>query len=227
MLYVTGDTHGDIDIHKLATRNFPQQKSMTKNDSLLVCGDFGCVWDGSKCDSYWQKWYAAKNFTTLFVDGNHENHALLAEYPVSEQFGGSTHQIRQGVFHLMRGEVFTIDGVKIFCMGGAASHDKHLRKEGVSWWPQEIPSKAEFNHAIETLEKHNWQVDLIVTHCAPKSVQAKIKDWYENDEVTSFLQVVEENCRFSHWYFGHYHVDRQIDEKHTAVYQNILQVAGV
>lgn len=226
MLHVTGDTHGCIDIAKLTSSHFPAQKSMTKNDSLLICGDFGCVWDGSNGDRFWQKWYAQKNFTTLFVDGNHENHALLAEYPVLEQFGGNTHQIQQSIFHLMRGEVFTIDGVKIFCMGGAASHDKHLRKEGVSWWPQEIPSKAEFDHAIETLEKHNWQVDLIVTHCAPKSVQAKIKDWYENDEVTSFLQLVEENCRFSHWYFGHYHVDVQVDEKHTAVYQNILQVAG-
>ena len=112
MVYITGDTHGDIDIHKLAMRNFPQQKSMSKNDSLIVCGDFGCVWDGSKCDRYWQKWYDEKSFTTLFVDGNHENHRMLAEFPIVNQYGGSVHQIQPSLFHLMRGEVFEIDGAK-------------------------------------------------------------------------------------------------------------------
>lgn len=227
MVYITGDTHGDIDIHKLAMRNFPQQKYMSKNDSLIVCGDFGCVWDGSKCDRYWQKWYDEKSFTTLFVDGNHENHRMLAEFPIVNQYGGSVHQIQPSLFHLMRGEVFEIDGAKVFCMGGASSHDKHLRKPNISWWEEEIPSKAEFEHAVETLEKHNWCVDYIVTHCASKSIQAKIASWYENDAVTSFLQFVEENCRFKHWYFGHYHVDLDIDDRHTALYRRVLPLGGV
>lgn len=43
MVHITGDTHGEIDSHKLTVKNFPQQKLMTKSDSLIVCGDFGCV----------------------------------------------------------------------------------------------------------------------------------------------------------------------------------------
>jgi len=227
MVYITGDTHGSIDISKLTARNFPQQKSLTKNDSLIVCGDFGCVWNGSKNDRYWQGWYDQKPFTTLFVDGNHENHRLLSEFPVINRYGGSVHQIQPSLFHLMRGEVFEIDGFKVFCMGGAASHDKHLRKPNVSWWEEEIPSMAEFDHAIKTLIKHNWCVDYIITHCAPKSIQKKLASWYENDAVTSFLQIIEENCRFKHWYFGHYHVDTAVDEKHTALYQEIIPLEGV
>lgn len=128
--------------------------------------------------------------------------------------------------NLMRGEVFEIEGAKVFCMGGASSHDKHCRKLNVSWWEEEIPSHAEFEHAVSTLEKHNWCVDYIVTHCAPKGIQAKIANWYENDAVTSFLQFVEENCRFKHWYFGHYHVDLDVDEKHTALYNRIIPFGG-
>jgi len=149
---------------------------------------------------------------------------MLAEFPVINRYGGFVHQIQPSLFHLMRGEVFEICGAKVFCMGGASSHDKHLRKPNVSWWEEEIPSKAEFEHAVETLEKHNWCVDYIITHCAPKSVQTKIANWYENDAVTSFLQFVEDNCQFKHWYFGHYHTDMEVDEKHTALYNQIISL---
>lgn len=41
MIYVTGDTHANIDIEKLNTTKFPQQKNLTKDDYLIICGDFG------------------------------------------------------------------------------------------------------------------------------------------------------------------------------------------
>lgn len=56
MVYITGDTQG-----------FPAAKVYDKkSDSLIVCDDFGCVWDGSKSDRYWQKRYEERLFTTLF-----------------------------------------------------------------------------------------------------------------------------------------------------------------
>lgn len=227
MVYVTGDTHGSIDIKKLTTKEFPQQKSMTKDDFLIICGDFGCVWDDSKDDLYWRKWFNDKPFTTLFVDGNHENHKLLAMFPVVERFGGKVHQIKPSVFHLMRGEIYNIDGAKIFCLGGASSHDKWCRTQDVSWWEEEIPSKAEFDHAVDSLEKANWSVDYIITHCAPKGVQQRLATWYENDPVTSLLQLIDENTKFKHWYFGHYHVDVTVDKRHTALYQKVIPIGEV
>ena len=52
MIFITGDTHGDIDIQKLSSKNFPKGKTLTKNDYVIVCGDFGLVWDGSNSDKY-------------------------------------------------------------------------------------------------------------------------------------------------------------------------------
>lgn len=43
MIYVTGDTHGVIDIGKLGFKNFPEGKNLTKNDYVIICGDFGFV----------------------------------------------------------------------------------------------------------------------------------------------------------------------------------------
>ena len=63
-------------------------------------------------EKYWLDWLDNKNFTTLFVDGNHENFTRLYNYPVEEWHGGKVHKIRDSVIHLMRGEIFDIDNKK-------------------------------------------------------------------------------------------------------------------
>ena len=130
MIYITGDTHIPVDIGKLSVKRFPEQKEMTKRDYVIICGDFGGVWDGSNEEKYWIKWLKSKNFTTLFIDGNHENFEMLYNLPTVD-FGGSiAHKVDDGIYHLIRGEVYNIDGKKFFVFGGASSHDKELRTEG-------------------------------------------------------------------------------------------------
>ena len=70
-IFITGDTHGDFTRFKKGT--FPEQAALTKDDYVIICGDFGGVWDGSPSDRYWLDWMDAKPFTTLFVTGSHEN----------------------------------------------------------------------------------------------------------------------------------------------------------
>ena len=151
MIYVTGDTHAHIDIQKLNTKRFPEQKNLTKDDYLIVCGDFGLVWDESPEERYWRLWLDKKNFTVLWVDGNHENFELLKEFPVINKFGGKVQKISDSIFHLMRGEIYTIEGKTLFCMGGASSIDKELRVPNKSWWEEEIPSSSELNYGLNNL----------------------------------------------------------------------------
>ena len=42
MIYVTGDMHGEEE--RLYSRSM---KKLSEGDTLIVCGDFGFVWDGS------------------------------------------------------------------------------------------------------------------------------------------------------------------------------------
>ena len=100
MIYVTGDTHADIDIKKLSVKNFPMQKSLTKKDYLIVCGDFGLIWDGSTREIWWKKWLAGKNFTTLWIDGNHENFDILRKFSLQDKFGGKVREIAPNIYHL-------------------------------------------------------------------------------------------------------------------------------
>lgn len=221
-IFITGDTHIPHDISKLNTRNWPEQTKLSKDDYLIICGDFGAVWDRSRQELYWQKWLNDKPFTTLFVDGNHENHPLLNSYSVECWNGGKVHRIQSNVLHLMRGQVFDVSGVSIFTMGGAASHDKEYRVEGQDWWPEEMPSEQEFEDAQVSLDNHGCNVDLVITHCAPNSVQRKLASWYEQDKLTNFLEIVVKRCvTYKHWYFGHYHTD--VDAHHHALYHQIRE----
>ena len=125
MIFITGDCHGEF--QKFSTNSFPLQKQMTKEDIVIICGDFGGVWDlqeESAEEKYWLDWLDQKPFTTVFADGNHENFDRLNhDYEMVNFHGGKAHKIRNSVYHLMRGEVFDFEGERFFVFGGASSHD--------------------------------------------------------------------------------------------------------
>jgi predicted phosphodiesterase len=230
LIFVTGDIHRHLDINKLNIDKFPQQKVMTKNDFLIVAGDFGIGWDNSKEDLYWRKWLHNKSFSTLFVDGNHENFDFLDSLEVHQWNGGKVHFINDSIIHLMRGQVYSINGIKIFTFGGAESTDKFNRTPGISWWERELPSFSEYNEGLDNLEKHSWQVDYIVTHdCSERTFEKmgynRIGIENYTKQPTNFFEVLEEKVSFKHWYFGHYHDDKQLDEFHTVLYDKIIEIS--
>ena len=244
MIYITGDTHSDFS--RFTEENFPRQSEMTEDDYVIICGDFGGVWtfeEESSREKEELDWLDNKNFTTLFVDGNHENYTRLYNYPIEQWKGGKVHKIRDSVLHLMRGEIFDIDNKKIFAFGGARSHDiqdgilnldeeekiYEYRKRGAyfrirdfSWWDLELPIEEEIQNGISNLEKVNYKVDYIISHCCPTSVQALINPTYKRDILTDYLQQISEKCTFKRWYFGHYHDYKQINSQFTLLYEDIV-----
>lgn len=188
-IYITGDCHADF--RKFNNENFPEQRILDKNDYVIICGDFGGVWDvgwESKREKYWFDWLDSKNYTTLFIDGNHENFDRLNSYPVKEWNSGQVHVIRSSVLHLMRGNIFDIQGLKIFCMGGAASHDMY---GGILDTEQELPDISEYDKASDNLEKVGFKVYYIITHCCSGKIQNKIcsDDNYKQNALTDFLML--------------------------------------
>lgn len=225
MIFVTGDLHADYDWSKLNTSNFPEQKSLTRNDYVIICGDFGAVWDGTKTDTYIQNWHESKNYTTLFVDGNHENFDLLAQYKVEEWHGGKVQFITPHIIHLMRGQIYEIDGYTFFTMGGAQSQDMWHRIESVSWWREELPSDNEYEEGLDNLERVGNKVDYIISHCAPDSVEDLLSShMYGHDKLTNFLEIVRQTVEFKDWYFGHYHMDIDYGKFHCLYNQLPLKI---
>ena len=235
-IYITGDTHGEIDHQKLNRFNFPESNNLTKNDYVIIAGDAGILWSSysntclnhiSNRDRKLIDWYNKKNFTTLFVDGNHENHNALNYFPEKIWNGGKVHYISNSIIHLMRGQIYTINGKTFFVMGGADSVDKMCRIENTSWWKNEMPSREEYEEAISNLEKVDFKVDYVITHtCGSSCINDLITYHIEKDTLTKFFDHLEFdlNLKFKHWYFGHHHLDKQIDDRHTCVYDKILRI---
>lgn len=231
-IFVTGDIHASYDIAKLSESCFDTTE-LTKDDYVIICGDFGLVWNNSASEQYWLRWLDARPFTTLFIDGNHEGFSLLNSLPETIWNGGAVHQVTTSVLHLKRGQLFNIDGYRIFTMGGAASseYDRKHRIPGETWFNEEVPDDQERATALETLDKANWNCDLVITHCAPSSAAQGISkhtdrlEIHPMDEYTDWLQAIQDRLTYTHWFCGHYHIDAQIQDKTTALYNRIAKLA--
>lgn len=249
-IYITGDTHAEF--NRFSSKRFPEQKNLTKDDYVIICGDFGGVWNyiGETHDEkYWLDWLNQKPYTTLFVDGNHENFSRLNQYPRMKYRGGMVHKIRDTVLHLMRGYVFDFDGYKFFTFGGAKSHDiqdgildpkdysslsdlvkvynlrtrfgEMLRIKGISWWNEELPTKAEMDRGIRNLEKVNWKVDYVISHCAPFAITSRMYS-DDSDKLTIYFDdLIRRGLLFRDWWFGHYHGRKDFDYKYHMIFQDI------
>ena len=255
MIYITGDTHADF--RRFSTKNFPEQKEMTKDDYIIICGDFGGIWNylySDTTEKYWLKWLEDKPFTILFVDGNHENFDRLGkEFRIVNYHGGKAHQIRSNIYHLMRGYVFEFEGKKFFTFGGASSHDiqdgilkiedystlsdlvkdynkrtrrgEMLRINHISWWKKELPTSLEMKRGIENLNKVNFEVDYVISHCLPQSV---ISIMYPNssDKLTRYFDNLVLNCglKFQRWHCGHFHMTKTLFGKYDIHYEDIERI---
>ncbi|SUP41105.1 metallophosphoesterase family protein [Veillonella criceti] len=232
MLYITGDLHGD----KSTIRGYLDTlKETTKDDILIIAGDFGLPW-WSPLTSYWKNYKDVKllklladgPFTTCFIDGNHENFNQLAKYPLEEKWGGLVQNI-EGCYHLMRGEIYTMETSRIFTFGGATSTDKEWRTPKLSWWPQEVCSEEERIHAIDKLNACNWEVDYVITHTAPKQFKSLYKKALstknEPCETADFLTEIYKKIIYKCWYFGHFHDDISDNNlKARLIYNDIVEM---
>ncbi len=231
MIYATGDFHGEY-----CRYNYIESidgQTLTDKDYLLVCGDYGFLFYPVGSNEYIEQQQQLRElenlpYTTLWVDGNHENYDLLESYPVETWNGGKIHRIRKNIIHLMRGQVYDIDGVKLFAMGGAYSIDKYMRREGYSWWAQELPNDEEYKEAVRNLEAVGKRVDIIATHTAPREIIRRMgKTPDEHDiQLTGFLEWVMYEVDFGRWYFGHWHQDGMVTDKVRAVYYDVVPFDG-
>ena len=222
-IFICSDTHGLMDIKKI--KNLVKAKQPDENDYIIICGDVGIGWNDEITFALCN-FYEDLQTNILFIDGNHENFPRIYGYPEQAWHGGRIHRIRNNIIHLMRGYVFTIDGKTIFTMGGAYSIDKYMRKEGYSWWKEELPSNTEYREAIKNLEEHNKQVDYIITHTAPREIirrMCKYPDEHDM-ELTGFLEWIMYEVQFKKWFFGHWHFDREVGEKFRAVWFDVVPV---
>ena len=149
----------------------------------------------------------------------------MNSYGVDIWNGGKVHFVESKIIHLMRGQVFDIDGTRFFTFGGAHSIDKNLRAEGITWFPEEIPTREEYEEGWNNLERVDFQVDYILSHTGPREVVAAMGYGELSDdevELRQYLQRVADNTEFTAWYFGHFHEDTEVEDTFFCLYDEMI-----
>ena len=223
MVYITGDMHGSEE--RLYDKEW---RKLKKGDTLIVCGDFGYLWSGGKEEREYIKYLGSRRFTVAFVDGTHDNLDRISGSRVTFWKGGMVHRISDNLLHLMRGQVFEIEGHKIFTFGGGESADKDMRVPNNLWWREEMPTPAEMTDAAKKLDEMNCKVDYIITHEPPSLVKSAmlLRKGAPGavNKLNGFFEEIDEACDYRHWFFGSLHEDRLVTPKHTCAFKKIIPI---
>lgn len=223
MICFTGDMHGMQERFSA-----PALKKLQEEDTLIVCGDFGFIWDDSAKERRFLDKLERKKYTICFLDGTHENFEAINTYPIVLFSGGKAHRIRKNVFHLMRGQVFGIEDKLIFTLGGGESPESAMKEdEELGTLRYEIPDRNEMLEAVHNLERHNYEVDYIATHEPPAGVREFML--MNEDEIPAvsalgaFLDGLKTTVTYDKWFFGSLHTDKHVSPSMTAVFEKIIE----
>lgn len=220
MIYVTGDMHGDLS--RLKTSHASKIK---KNDILIICGDFGFIWNNSKNELSNLKWLSKRNYTVLFVEGAHENYKLLEDYPVVEYMGAEARQIASNIYQLKRGNIYEIENKTIFAFGGGDDETMDLYDLPENSTFTRIPNNDEYLTAKNNLEKYNFSVDYFITYDISFKIRAfLLLDNTFFNSLHIFFEELSKTCTIKKWFFGRYHIDKIIPPKYYGVYSGIYDI---
>lgn len=228
--FVTGDTHGDWSKiwDWLIRMNFDQNK----NINVIILGDAGLYWKFDKKDAESIIKHHENNFKAhiFFLDGNHENFDILKTLQITPD--GVAH-ISEHIHYLPRGfcgwlQITSDYGLKIAVCGGADSIDQGRRLKGISWWEDEKITQKD----IDKINQEHY--DYVLTHCCPRSVFEQNKIYLANltnipatsilHDSEDMLEQLKNKITFRKWLFGHYHIDKELDNNFICVFNDFIEL---
>ncbi len=243
--FITGDKHGEHSLMTLSHKKWKEGKGLIRNDYLFIAGDSGLLFDPipSRTELYHLNWLKNCPWTTLVVDGNHDNFERLYSLPQKQWNGGKVGIISENILHLRRGEIYSINNKTYFIFGGARSEDKEggyytdmmgrrkyqpPRMEFVNWWKEEEPSYGEMMQGLENLKSYQNKVDYIITHTAPYSIVTEYSEQLGRRNTSRYSLVdyfdeIKKTVQFKRWYFGHFHKDIKLNDQFTIIYNKVIK----
>ena len=166
---MAGDTHGNYGEWKY---NLVPRALTTGAKVVLQLGDFG-FWPQTRkgavylCDL--DRLLKKHDLQVIFVDGNHEDHKMLAKVPRRADGLG---EVGERILWLPRGHRLELEGVKFLGLGGAWSIDRKFRvldSGHYGWFPEEVITREQVDQAIA-----GGPCDILLAHDAPRSATYKI-----------------------------------------------------
>ena len=220
MIYYTGDIHGN----PREIVQFCDRHKLTEQDTLVLLGDVGANYFLNGRDAEMKQLLTQVKPTLLCIHGNHEvRPSTLPSYQTKEWNGGTVwvEETYPRLLFAADGEIFHLEGLCHLVIGGAYSVDKFYRLDrGYGWWPDEQPSDETKRQVEALLARRGWQMPVVLTHTCPlryKPLEALKPDLDQStvDCTTElWMDAIESRLRYDHWFCGHFHTDKQIDNLH-------------
>lgn len=227
-----GDLHGNCNgALDLLTPDALVKKygeAVLKQKYLVILGDGGFLWKNSPyCARGGEllKAFDAMPWKTLCVAGNHENFEdIYSEDNLTTVDGQSFYQISEKVFYFKRYGCYTLENKKLLVLGGAASIDKAMRQEGVSWFPEECLSPDEQKDIVKNL---CGSYEAVLAHTLPQSIariHLNVSPLFHDDN-SIFFEKLQQIISFNYWFCGHFHNNDEIiagPRKYEVLYFNTI-----
>jgi UDP-2,3-diacylglucosamine pyrophosphatase LpxH len=201
-LLLSGDPHGDVGyLGHVCVEAVEQQANR-----IFLLGDVAWGWPDGIGDALKDGMEALVQTFGVpfwFLDGNHDNHALLPEDATEPV------DLGDGITYVPRGVAFEADGTRFLVMGGAYSIDQQGRKRYVDYWPEEMPTASQWQRAIDS-----GRADVLLSHEAPGDHvlggrhDADIARYPEAARMRANLLALIDVAQTPVAFHGHHHVRR-------------------
>lgn len=240
--YIIGDLHGsNKDLIEVINK-------LPKEPCTVICaGDVGLEYGNAamlhryaKNTRKMKRRMEESGHTWYVMRGNHDNCYYRDHYADDDYFVTLDGFLTERQFPRIRyfpdqgwqGYLYDASNIyrhiKTLILPGAYSVDKYYRLQtGCSWNPDEQLTEDERDNLLYLVENDDYY-DIVVSHTYPRNLEPKIEYLFMSgldqnliDKTTEdFLQKVSDKIEFTHWFFGHLHDDKELDEKHTLLYHN-------
>ena len=248
-VYIRGDAHGD----KLAYQyTIDQIENPKEEDIIIVCGDasleYGKYVMGS-CKKIMSKFPG----TWLILRGNHDARywrgktiqavdGLVATdgWDFSNRFDEATlFQKKYPNIHYIDdvGGIYDIDGHCCAFYPGAYSVDRGYRLVyGLPYEMEEQLTDLEFEALNKKTVEYADDIEFVFSHTCPMSIEPLIRYLFMNgldqskiDKTTEkwldvYYKHLKDGKNFKHWFFGHFHDDKELDDTFTIVNNGLLRL---
>lgn len=215
MIYITGDKHREFS----GVKRFCEQHQTSMDDVLVVLGDAGINYCGEDRDRSYKKYLSRFPITLFCVHGNHEMRPWHVQGMEKVCFhGGLAYQENDfpNILYAIDGQVYDFAGHLCLVAGGAYSVDKYYRlAKGWRWFEDEQPSE-EIKRDIRLAVQMCPRIDVVLSHTCPQKftpIEMFISgvDQSRVDRSTEeFLDEIEEKIAYKHWFCGHWHTDKTV-----------------
>ncbi len=217
MVYITGDMHGEYKRFK-----DKKLKKLSAKDTLIICGDFGFLWNNSDEERKILHQIGERKHKTLFLDGRHENFELLKACEETELFGGKVGHVCGNLYHLKRGEIYEIENESYFVFGGACEDNLDRIENGEE--NGFVPTMEEMRYGVKQLDRYDKTVDYILTHEPPFSYGVRMGRRFVSEPFCFFLEEIFKNISYRRWFFGSLHTNAAVGKKGQAVFAEVVSV---